>query len=494
MKTIWKYLILLTAAATFSISCDTHRSEPEEDDTLKDIYRSVNTFAYNILNTYYLWIEEIKPKMSSWMLTDEPIAKVKELRYKDSSGNDIDRWTSLTDKVSDYMATVSGTGRTYGYEVRLYRLSADTEDIAAVIIYTYNNSPAAKAGLKRGDVITKVNGKKMTMDNYVSIVNNELLGGDSAKLTLMNGTEVSLTSVKMYEDPVGTTAILDAGGHKTGYLHFTSFTLDACSSLVKVCREFREAGIEHLVLDLRYNGGGYVKTEDLLASMLAPEESVKRGDVFTTQVYNKTLRDVFGEEATKFTSSFAFTVDDRKYEFDTSDANTGISHLWVITTGSTASASESLICGLKPYIDVTLVGEKTSGKYCGGIIIQAKEWYDSVKDKMDAEMYNQGIKLASTWGIYVMISRYADKDGKTLSMPDGITPDYELSDVPMDGHQLGDPKETMLAFVLGLISGQSPTVPTKSAIQAIPVDMPEWSGSIILPEDLPSFNNELTLR
>ncbi len=495
MRRIWKYLTLVAAAVLLASSCNTHKDDPEETTSGHSaLYSCVNTFAYNVLTTYYLWIDEIRSKMSTWYLSDEPIAKVKELRYKDASGKDIDRWTVLTDNVASFLATVSGTGRTYGYEVRLYRRSADSDEIVAVIIYTYKDSPAEKAGLKRGDVIAKVNGKKMTMDNYSSIVNSELYGSDSVKLTMLNGSELSLTSVSMYEDPVGTTAIFDLENRKVGYLHFTSFTLDACGPLIDVCRQFREASITDLVLDLRYNGGGYVKTEELLASLLAPEKAVKREDVFTTQVYNTTLTEALGSEPTKFTTQFAFTIDDKKYEYNTSGANANIEHLWVLTSGSTASASESLICGLAPYLDITLVGEKTSGKYCGGVIIETTDWFENVKDKIEKDMYNKGMRLAANWGIYVMISRYADKDGKTLSMPDGITPDYECVDMPLDGHELGDPKETMFAYVLGLIGGKQANVQTKSSIPTIPVPMPKWSGSIILPEDIPFINGEVILK
>ena len=57
--------------------------------------------------------------------------------------------------------------------------------------------------------------------------------------------------------------------------------------------------------------------------------------------------------------------------------------------------------------------------------------------------------------MYVMYSRYADCNGVTLSMPDGIAPDYEVEDDPLDGHDLGDPEETMLAFALKLLEGRT---------------------------------------
>ena len=73
-----------------------------------------------------------------------------------------------------------------------------------------------------------------------------------------------------------------------------------------------------------------------------------------------------------------------------------------------------------------------------------------VKEKLSSAEYRNGVKYTDNWGIYVMIGRYADRDGNTPCMPDGFTPDHEVADAPLDGHQLGDPEETMLKAALTL--------------------------------------------
>ena len=97
---------------------------------------------------------------------------------------------------------------------------------------------------------------------------------------------VSMQSVSMYEDPILMTKIFDCGGKKVGYLAYQSFTFESSLGLYEVCKEFKKEGISELILDMRYNGGGYVFTEEVLASMLAPEEEVKNGSVFETEVWN----------------------------------------------------------------------------------------------------------------------------------------------------------------------------------------------------------------
>jgi hypothetical protein len=73
------------------------------------------------------------------------------------------------------------------------------------------------------------------------------------------------------------------------------------------------------------------------------------------------------------------------------------------------------------------------------------------------------------WGIYVMYSRYADCNGVTLSMPDGIAPDVGAEDDPLDGFALGDPRETMLSVALGLIEGRTRSTSAPPARRLAPV-------------------------
>ena len=461
------------ALAALSMIAACHKtdkiSSEEQEQRMTNYY--VNAFAYNMMSTYYLWVEEISDAMSKWKVYDEPKSKIAEIRYKDSAGKDIDRWTMISDNIGDFLGSVTGNTKTYGMDIALYRLKADSDEIVAVVRFTYAGSPAAEAGIKRGDVITKVNGKAITMNNYLDLVPDELLGGDNVILTLHDGRTVSLVSVNMYENPVGPYTVFEHGGRKIGYLHFSGFTLDACDDLIEVCRKFKEEGIEELVLDLRYNGGGYVFTEGVLASMIAPESAVTAKEVFSTEVYNKTLTDAWGKEETRFDTSFTLNDEGERREYSTAGANLGLSRLWVITSSGSASASESLLCCLKPYMNITIVGEQTHGKYCGGIITEAVKWYEAVKDDLDSELYENGKEAVKGWGIYVMISRYADKDGVTISMPDGIAPDYPCEDDPTEKAQLGDPSEKMLSTVLALMDGNVEEA-TKSSLRPVPELIP----------------------
>ena len=210
-----------------------------------------------------------------------------------------------------------------------------------------------------------------------------------------------------------------------------------------------------------------------------------------TAVYNDYISSrLGGAQSTKFTTTFEYVDNDGNDQtISTEGKNLNISKLYVITTGRSASASECLICGLKPYMDLKLFGEQTSGKYCGGSVYEGSKWYNDVRRDMEnkgkSELYKKGVVEAENWGIYVMLSRYADKNGRTISMPDGITPDIKTSDNPTAMVQLGDPSEPMLAKVLehaGYIK-KAATTHAESISEFTPTekqpDLPGWGIMII---------------
>ena len=445
--------------------------EPEKNWT----YYYVNNFAYDLMDTYYLWKKEIKAQMMAWTDQEEPIKKVASIRYKDNSGNDIDKWTQVTDDYKSFMGDVTGVTTTYGYD--FYDFAQDKENtnrVLATVRYVYPNSPASEAGLKRGDVIVKVNGKDIPIiwqgtsgSLDVDFIYDQMVYSSNCTLTLKDGSKVSMTAREMVENPVIMYRILDNGEKKIGYLHYTSFTAESCAPLIEACQYFKSEGIKELVLDLRYNGGGAVVAEEVLISMLAPRANVEAGEIFEKEIYNADYGKYLAEEAEKqgleagvsrLSFQHDFRFDGKDYHFNTEDANIGLEKIYCIVTGDSASASEALICCLKPFMPVVLVGRQTYGKYCGGYIIGSDDYFQDIidyytkypsNDSAEAiEFGKNGLKYAGNWGLYVMFSRYADKDGVTLCMPDGIKPDYSAMDNPQDGFQLGDPNETMLKSVL----------------------------------------------
>ena len=462
MKKKWHKCLASILSALCLISCQKQWMNGDGGSYGEKYY--INSFGYSIMNSNYLWSEEVQTALDNWnLVSDDPEEAVAEVRYKDAGGKDIDKWTVMTPEFSSLNQSVSGTSVTFGYSLAFHTVTGSDTQVVASVRYTCKDSPAAAAGLKRGDVITAVDGVALTKANYYTVATEKMYGSDPIKLTLYSGNTVSLTPVSMYEEPVLLAKTFEQAGRKAGYLIYNSFTPQSYTTLMEAAEYFKQENVTDVIIDLRYNSGGYAVIEETLASMLGPESAVNKGEILHREIYNSNI----GETETAFTTSFDFTIDGKKYSYSTKNYNIGAKHLYAIVSGSSASASESLLTGLIPYMDVTLVGSKTYGKFCGGILLSAEEWYEYFKsqlDEIDPSFYENGIKHCADWGIYLMTSRYADKNGDTPSMPDGMEPDIEVSDNPLDGYQLGDPSETMLRAALSAAGFDTSLLPATQSV------------------------------
>ena len=465
MKRIYRlFSILLLSSAAFFVSCDPVRvdpgngqedpkpdPEPEPTPTVvkpSEEIQQADLFASDALSVYYLWIKEIQNDLKRLDpdTCKTPIPVVQQIRYH-QKGKEVDHWTQLTDDLNSMTSSAEGLGLTYGYDLQAGRISNKNGVYFLLVTYVVKDGPAEKAGMKRGDIIMTIDGKEITMNNIYDAFNTA-----SVKLGIAHLTEdgylgnvekqVELAAVDMWEDPILLSKVFPLKGKKVGYLVYNSFDVKSMETLPDVFREFKEEGVTELILDLRYNGGGFVKTECERASLIAPMASVQAKDIFQTEVYNELLTEAWPDANTYFDKEFSYKDGDGKYDISVNilDAKPEISKLYVIVTGGSASASEGLIVGLGPYMDITLIGEQTYGKYCAGYMMPPDELYGP-KSKVD---YSK----IKNWGIYVMFSMFADKNGKNASIPNGIPVDIEAEDDPFDGYQLGDDKETMLRAAL----------------------------------------------
>ena len=439
-----------------------------------------NLFANQNMATYYYWVGDptVSANISRWYLDirdnylEDPVGMVESCRYQ------ADQWTALFEDAAAFESSVTGQGQSFGFEAGI---SQDHDKL--VILFAYEGSPADKAGLKRGDVFSTVNGTQLADDNYTTVI-AEAMGGSTIELG-REGKSVTLQSSDRYDNPIVVSKVLEIGGKKIGYLFYTSFTLVSARDLVATAADFKSKGIDDLVLDLRYNTGGYTITANVLASLLAPASAVKSGAVWTKDTFNSRLMEVLDKEVAEgrndrrlfcFASSFELPQDEGTISL--SGANLDLSRLWVITSKNTASASEALICGLKPYMNVKLVGQQTYGKYCGGSLIKGEDWYDAIaKGENKAHIKTDlGKSYTTGWGIYVISTKFTDRDGNNAGEPDGFPADVTATDNPADGFQLGDPQESMLATVLSDM-GVASKAPTKAAIEGFPVEIPQ----VLLP-------------
>lgn len=404
--------------------------------------RYANRFAREALEIYYYWNEEISKDLNQLdpEKNSDPIATVEKIRYHDGT-NEIDKWTMLTDNMDEFTSSVEGVTTTYGYTPKVYLLSENSNKVIAAVAFVSENSPAEKAGIKRGDLIYKIDGKTLTTENYLDLFYSSQIKLSIAKLdgyTITPTTELSLEAVKMYENPILCDSVYNLDGKKVGYLAYSSFDLKSIPELINICKEFKNEGIKELILDLRYNGGGYVITENVLASMFAPQVNVTNKDVFEKEDYNEFFTKYYEQEGISTTTRFQteYNYEDMDLNVSTKDANIGLEKIYGIITGNSASASEALLSGLMPYMDIELIGEQSHGKYCTGWMLAAEDAYDKVP------------QVIKDWGIYVMVSIYKNVKDETPCMPNGLTPNVKAEDNPLETYQLGDENEAMLRVAL----------------------------------------------
>ncbi len=465
MKTSRIIIPALILAVFTLASCDDKNSKDPEKAKPTATISKADKFAIDMLSSYYLWSEEVSKSLGRLDPDTccSPAAVVEEIRYKSNVVNStgyVDRWTVLTDDLEGFTNSVQGLGVSYGYELSggafVDASGKRTGNYFLLVDYVCKDGPAEKAGLKRGDIFISIGGKAITSDNINDVFNTSSitlgLGRYENGSIKDAGKTVSLTAVSMYEDPVLVSKVFDLEGKKVGYLMYNSFDLRSVNTLPDVFRDFKAQGIHELILDLRYNGGGYAFTECALASMIAPPAAVSEKDVFQTEIFNSWLTQAWQNQGidtnTYFDAEHSLTYNGTVYHADVTDINPNVSKVYFITTGSSASASEGVIVGLGPYLDVTLVGSRTYGKYCAGYMMSPDDLYDSRK---------YDFSLIKDWGMYVMVSTFADKFGYNRSNPadathvgdlPGIAVDIQASDNPLDGYQLGDENETMLRAAL----------------------------------------------
>ena len=232
-------------------------------------------------------------------------------------------------------------------------------EFGLAVEHVYPDSPADKAGLKRGDIISRYNGSAITANNinqafqdlYYALSNNISIGVWDAATKKTNTLSFSTGAYK--ENPVAASMVLELeDGPKVGYLSYLAFDSAFDSELISAMRSLKDNGAEEMVLDLRLNGGGSVNSSTILGSMLLDAS-------YNDKTYAVLARNSANQKPNttcKITTAYN----------GQSLPRLGIKRLFVITTDNTASASEMVISGLRGLgVEVILIGTTTEGKNCG---------------------------------------------------------------------------------------------------------------------------------
>lgn len=394
-----------------------------------------------------LWIDSVMRQEYLWQ---EDMPSSKDLNYFLEPESFFKKLLSSRDKNYSSVDTLDNElALSYGFNYTLYKLANNDTVYNALITYVVPDSPANVAGLKRGDWL-------MMMDNdYITKRNEESLTTGSSKqfvigkFTLTQDEEgeeigvvqpigeVNVDAARATTDvPIHMASVSQIGDKTVGYLAYSFFATGPTNNsqeynnqLRSLFTQFKEAGVNEFVLDLRYNSGGEMECAQLLSTMLAPAD--RMNSPWAILKYNS--RQVGKNKELALNPELIQT-----------GVNLNLSTLYVLTTKETAAASEMVINCLKPYMNVVLIGETTQGENVatGTFINRHFNW--SIHPVV-CEVYNSKEE-----------SNYAN----------GFTPNYQVNEFADLRYFLpfGNPQEALLNKALSLIAGNAPA--TKADIQS----------------------------
>lgn len=453
------FTFLLFASFLFSLGC--RRDVIVEK---KEINR-VCQFVYDGLSNFYLWNSSMTNKKPTVSNTD-PKKYFKSVLHPTDTGHG---WSWITDDVEGLLAEFEGES-TDAFGFQPFPLFADETKtkIIGFIRYVFPGTPAADAGLKRGEVIIKINGATITEQNYLGLYGaNQKTTFTVLDQQMNNPREVTLTPSKIETDPVLFSKVYEIEGHKIGYLFYTNFIDKYNESLFNAFEAFKAAGIEDLVVDLRYNTGGHGSSAIYLASLIAPQAAVQKKEIFATMSYNALVNAAFDENKWD-RNDYLGSYDSEKFP-DPLLANLNLNKVYIIATGSSYSASELTTFCLKPFMDVIHIGEKTGGKYTASWTLHAYNNFDhTVQPVYDAsKLTSKEKETLKNWAMQPIVGRYTDKNKKDFIDTDGLIPNFPLNSYEEERNTenwrpIGDPEDYLFAKAISLITGKPYTAATRS--------------------------------
>ena len=407
---------------------------------------SINDFVWKGMNAVYLYKAEIPDLANDRFSSNEeyagylnsfstPETLFESLIYERET---IDRFSVIIPNYIEFEQATAGTFISNGLEYNFYFKPGSSSEVFGIIRLVLNNSVASGLGLERGQIFDAINGTPLNESNFSSLINQDTYTlnfatyNDNGTATVADDTiepttdSVELTKQPYTENPVYQADIIDVSGMNVGYLVYNRFNQNFDNQLNAAFAEFQANNVQHLVIDLRYNPGGSVNTASLFGSMVTGQ--------FTDDIFSKLI---FNSDLQASNSNFNFVN-----SFDGNTINSlNLNKVYVLTTGSSASASELLINSLSAYIDVVHIGDFTRGKTQASTTV-----YDS------PDLSPNNINPNHTYAMQPLVANSINVNDVAVPST-GLTPDISVIESPRNFGTLGDINEPLLAAAIADIQG-----------------------------------------
>lgn len=314
--------------------------------------------ALLVTKELYLWYKQIPSTFNarSYADPDKIMNAIRTYSQEPGFTSAVDRWSFGYKKV-DWDNVSSGNAKDFGLSV-FFMTPNDLR-----VKFVEKASPAGQAGIKRGWRITRLNGSTNITTSNADFIVTAVFESNTTSFTFQkpdgSSVDITLNAGSYQENPIFLDTVY-TGTKNVGYLVLNSFLGDTTSIYNKfqqVFAKFAAQNVSDVIIDLRYNGGGYVSMQEKLANYLV--KSSANGQLMMTQAFNDKYAPYFNESLL-FKKLGSLNPD----------------RLYFIVSNNTASASELLINNLKPFMDIKIVGpSKTYGKPVGYFPYPVGEWY-----------------------------------------------------------------------------------------------------------------------
>ena len=425
-----KILLLLITISTLFVSCfedlDDNIQSASDFDIENFIYRGLNYFYLykadtpELANDNFANQDELNTFLNSFETPESLFSFLKSPQ---------DRFSLLVANYNVLEDALNGVSLNNGMEFGLVYYPNNSSNVFGYIRYVLPGTDAESKNLERGMIFNSINGQQLTDTNF-----SELLSLNSYEIGLatFNGTEITTTGESIAlikqqytENPILIAETLTVQGQKIGYLMYNAFTRDFDSQLNGVFAQFKADAITDLVIDLRYNGGGSVETAIDLSSMITGQFY---NQVFANEEWNT-------DRQAEYASPKLF---DNQIFTGEAINSLNLTKAYVLTTKRSASASELVINGLNPYIDMTQVGDTTTGKYQASFLL-----YDAPAPNFSKSQANPG----HSYAMLPLVFKTSNAIGFT-DYAEGLFPDIQLKENYTNLGVLGDVNEPLLAAAL----------------------------------------------
>lgn len=448
MKKIKIFPVLLSAV--LMVSCNREDSTSHDTSDLNNVATTsdVNNFIWKGLNLWYYWQSEV-PALADNQYNPSAFSQRNSDKFFYSllyNYPKTDRFSWIVSDVDELIKGFSGISKSSGMDYSLFLKEAGKSDVIGIVNYVVKDSPADNVGIKRGDLITGVNGTALTTQNY-TILRNEQFQVTITKSSTGISTQKSIVARVIEENPIAFQKTYSINGKKIGYLVFNGFQANYNDELNTAFAKLKQEGATELILDLRYNGGGSVTTAVALGQMITGQFTNKP---FVITEYNSKLA--------KERLNKTYNLQEKVSIYNSNSEKIGeqninslhLNRLYVLTSGSTASASELTIDGLRAYIPVTTIGAETYGKFVGSntLFDSPNHYYVSYENR------NKKHK----WAMQPITFAYYNANRTPHpANGNGIAPNYSISPSEYLNNlgEFGDFSDIGLRKALELITGNS---------------------------------------